>query len=92
MIRATLKGAGSCAHSQEHSLRVDHGFFASFSLEEGWTVVRRRKEKKVVQKEEKTRKGKAPEKKCAKLGVPVYFVVLHPCGQGRKLPFSNVRI
>ena len=51
---SSLAGAGSCAHSQEKTFRVDHGVSAAFSLEEGWTVVRRRKEKKVVQKEEKS--------------------------------------
>ena len=33
------------------------------------------------------KEGKAPKRNCAKLRIPVYIVVLHPCGQGRKLPF-----
>ena len=37
---------------------MDHGLSASFSLEEGWTVVRRRKEKKVAPKEEKSKEGR----------------------------------
>ena len=49
---SSLKGAESCSHSQEHSLQV-HVLSGSFSLEEGWTLVRRRKEKKTAQEEEK---------------------------------------
>ena len=45
---------------------MGHGLSASFSLEEGWTVVRRRKEKKVVQKEVKCKEGNGTKKELCK--------------------------
>ena len=58
--------AGSGAHSQRYSLRTNHGLSASFSLEEGWTVVKRRKEKKG--KKRRAKKGKEQKKELGKVG------------------------
>ena len=40
------------------------------------------------QKEEKNKEGKGTKKELCKVKNSSFFlVVLHPCGQGRKLPF-----
>ena len=57
-----LKGAESGFHSQEHSLHEGHGLSGSFSHEEGWTLVKRRKDKKASHKEEKKKERKAIKK------------------------------
>ena len=57
-----LKGAESGFHSQEHSLQEGNGLSGSFSHEEGWILVKRRKDKKASHKEEKKREGKAIKK------------------------------
>ena len=49
-------------HSQEHSLHEGHGLSGSFSHEEGWTLVKGRKDKKASHKEEKKKEGKAIKK------------------------------
>ena len=87
MKGSSLKGAESCAHSQEHSLRVGHGLSASFAHEEGWTVVRRRKEKTFFQKEEKRKEGKGTKKELCKVKNCSLICRAPSLRTGKKTPF-----
>ena len=87
----SLKGAESCAHSQEHYLRVGHRLSGSFSLEEGWTVVRRRKEQKTAQKEEKRKEGKGIKKELCKDKFSSLICRAPSLRTGQKTPFLQSR-
>ena len=66
---------------------MGHGLSASFSLEEGWTLVRRRKEKKVVQKEEKKKEGKDIKKVLCKDKFSSLICRAPSLRTGKKTPF-----
>ena len=55
--------AGSRAHSQGRSLGTDHGLSVSFSLEGGWTVVKRKKE----ERHQERREGKGTKEELCKV-------------------------
>ena len=57
-----MKGAESGSHSQGHSLQEGDGLSGSCTHEEGWILVKRRKDKKASHKEEKKKEGKAIKK------------------------------
>ena len=46
------------------------------------------RKRRLPRNKKRKRKGKPSKRYCAKPSFPVLFVVLHPCGQGRKLFFS----